>query len=377
MVAGERRVGLVSVADAAAADWTIRPESSRSPLVVRDGPVNIAWITSPPGAESGGHHNLFRFIKFAEEAGHRSTIYLYDQSGGTVAGAEEVIRRNRAYPSLEAKIVKYDPGVGVDPNTQALFASGWETAYPSYLDPSHARRFYFVQDFEPSFYPASSEYVFAENTYRFGFHGITAGKWLAGKLHDEYGMSTDYFDFSADRDRYSLVNTAPRNEIFFYARPATARRGFELGLLALEKFHVQRPDIAIILAGGESGHLPITFPHTSHAALDVSHLNDLYNRCSAGLVLSLSNLSLLPLELMASGVTPVVNDAPNNRLVFDNPFIEWVEASPAAIARRLVDIVARPDGPVRSREMSESIGDFSWDRSGRQFLTAFERVMRG
>ena len=61
--------------------------------------------------------------------------------------------------------------------SDAVFATGWETAYPVFNDAGDARKCYFVQDFEPLFYPVGSEYVLAENTYRFNFFGITAGKW--------------------------------------------------------------------------------------------------------------------------------------------------------------------------------------------------------
>ena len=54
-----------------------------------------------------------------------------------------------------------------------------------------AKKCYFVQDFEPSFFAPGSEWGFAEDTYRFGFHGITAGHWLADKLRNDYGMPTD------------------------------------------------------------------------------------------------------------------------------------------------------------------------------------------
>ena len=49
------------------------------------------------------------------------------------------------------------------------------------------RRLYFIQDFEPLFYPAGAEYVLAEETYRFGFRAITVGPMLADLLRDRFG----------------------------------------------------------------------------------------------------------------------------------------------------------------------------------------------
>ncbi|MES1169622.1 MAG: glycosyltransferase family 1 protein [Leifsonia sp.] len=377
IVAGEDKVWLISRDDAAVVDWTEPPANHSTPVVVKSGPIEIAWISSPPGRESGGHQNLFRFIKFAEQAGHRSTIYIYDQFSHSLRHTRSMVDMSNAYPDLAAHIVDYDAAVGVAPTTQAIFASGWETAYPAYRDASSARRFYFVQDFEPGFYPIGSEYVLAENTYRFGFHGITAGGWLARKLHDDYGMRTDHFDFSIDPSLYNLTNRTPRNEVFFYARPVTPRRAFELGMLALKDFHELMPEVTINLAGGNLAHWNVPFPHNDLAALDVSKLNELYNRCAAGLVLSLTNMSLLPLELMASGAVPVVNDGPNNREVSDHPYIEWAAMSPPAIARKLVEVMQRPDAVDRSITMAESLVGQNWETSGKQFLAALEKGMRG
>ncbi|CAN5208129.1 glycosyltransferase family 1 protein [soil metagenome] len=369
----------VKTQDALEADWSRPPAQLSTPTVVESGPVTIAWIMSPPSANSGGHQNLFRFIDFAEKAGHVCKVYFYT-STPVVVNAKDMramMRESGAYPDIAASMEMYDRDRGVDPSVQAIFATGWETAYPAFLDASTARRFYFVQDYEPGFYPLGSESILAENTYRFGFHGITAGGWLSHKLHEEFGMPTDHFDFAVERSLYSVTNTSPRKEIFFYARPVTPRRGFEIGIMALEEFAKRRPDITINLAGWDVTRWDLQFPHKNLSGVDVPALNAIYNRCIAGLVISASNMSLLPLELMASGVAPVVNDAPNNRLVSDNPFIEYVPSSPGAIADRLVEVVDRADAVERSIAMSKSLDGVTWERSGTQFVEAFERAMRG
>lgn len=376
--AGKKLILPVKLEDALAVDWTEPGPQLADPVVVMDRKSHIAWVMSPPSATSGGHQNLFRFIDYAERAGHTCSVYIYNSLGVIVKESDlkQLLRESPAYPNVQARVHNLDER-GVADDVDAIFATGWETAYPVFRDRSRARRFYFVQDFEPAFYPSGSEAILAENTYHFGFHGITAGGWLSKKLHDEYGMPTDHFDFSVDRTHYSLTNRRPRKEIFFYARPVTPRRAFELGVIALGEFARQRPDYTINMAGWDVSDWDIPFEYKNLSGLSISELNPIYNRCAAGLVLSLSNMSLLPLELIASGVAPVVNDAPNNRLVSDNPYIEYVQPAPGAIAKRLVEVVSREDAVERSIAMADSLEHTSWDDSGRQFVEAFERAMRG
>ncbi len=120
----------------------------------------------------------------------------------------------------------------------------------------------------------------------------------------------------------------------------------------------------------------VPFPHINHKAVDVAQLDEIYNRCAAGLVLSLTNMSLLPMELMSSGVVPVVNDAPNTRGVFDSPDVEYVPMSPKAIADRIIAIVDRPDAVAHAARISRSVGNTSWSDSASQFIGSFEKAMR-
>ncbi|WP_225753634.1 glycosyltransferase family 1 protein [Actinotalea sp. Marseille-Q4924] len=369
---------LVRYEDAASVDWTQDPAWRATPRAVVSEKLSTAWLMHPPGESSGGHQNIFRFIKFLEDAGHRATVYLYHSAAHDIDAPylREIIRRSSSYPDVDARFVAYDKQQ-VAQDTDIILATGWETAYPAFLDPSTARRAYFVQDFEPAFYPVGTEHTLAENTYRFGFHGITAGRWLAAKLARDYGMPTAHFDFAADTSTYHLTNRDRRQDVFFYARPVTTRRGFELGVLTLEHLARLRPDLTIHLAGWDVSSYRLSFPHVDHGAMPVSQLNDLYNRCGVGLVLSLTNLSLMPLELLAAGVIPVMNEGENNRLVTDNPFIEYAQASPAALARKMAEVLDRQDLAEHSAAASQSVVGSGWGASGRQFLDALEAVARG
>lgn len=371
------RPSALHLEDALAVDWRTPGPWASEPVVTVKERLTVAWVMSPPGANSGGHQNIFRFMKFLEDAGHEVRVYLYSAiDPHTPEESAALVAASSSYPSVKATIERY-PAAGVPDDVDAIFATDWPTAYRSYRDASRARRFYFVQDFEPLFYPMGSESVLAENTYRFGFFGITAGGWLAEKLARDYGMSTAPFDFASDGGHYSFENRGDRRDVFFYARPETPRRGFELGIMALELFARERPDHRIVLAGQDVGRLRIPFPHENSGNVQVGNLNAMYNRCAAALVLSLSNLSLLPLELLSAGVIPVVNDGENNRLVSDNPYIEYTEPIPRALADRLISIVDRPDLAEHAALAAQSVDIAGWAASGEQFLAAFERGMRG
>ena len=248
----------VKYRDALAADFTVeRPKWPGT----NNKKLTFNWLMPPPGKGSGGHLNIFRFIKYLEDAGHSCRIYIYTQHApGRVSDIHTLM--GDSYPKLSASMEWLNSGDEMQP-ADGIFATSWETAYASFNSKAKGKRFYFVQDFEPYFYAVGSLSVLAENTYKFGFYGVTAGNWLATKLKRDFGMETDYFDFGADKKLYSFQNDQRRNEIFFYARPYTERRGFENGVMALDLFHQTHPDYKINLAGWDVSTYDIPFPYTN------------------------------------------------------------------------------------------------------------------
>lgn len=351
------------------ADWTTRPYVYKHTSRPRTRTIN--WVMSPP-AGGGGHQNIFRFISTLEAAGYKNNVYLYSTFDDTTP--EQARENIKAY--CDAKQVTFQKYNGRLADADVVFATGWETAYPVFNDATDAKKMYFIQDFEPYFYPIGTDYVLAENTYRFGFHGITAGGWLDKKLTKEYGMSCHHYDFGADKSVYQITNTKSRKEVFFYARPVTERRAFDLGIMALEIFHKRMPEYKINLAGWDVAGWDVPFPYVNHGAVSINELSDIYNNCAASLVISLTNMSLMPLELLAAGAIPIVNDGPNNRLVSDNPFIAYAEASPEALAQKMVDVVTMKDLPRYAQDAAKSVPSDGWEKAGDKFLSIIESELK-
>lgn len=361
-------VSLVDRNDVMKADWSNNPYMPAKKKV--KAPYTINWVMSPPGG-GGGHQNIFRFIEYLDSRGHKNNIYIYS----TVDPMTLTQAKENVAGYCKAKNLKFYRYKGSMADADIIFATGWETAYPVFNEKTDARKMYFVQDFEPYFYPMGTDYMLAENTYKFGFHGITAGSWLSTTLNRDYGMKCDHYDFGAAAHLYKLSNEKPRKEIFFYARPVTERRGFDLGIMALEIFHKAMPEYTIHLAGWDISGYDVPFPYVNHKALKLEDLPRLYNQCAAALVISLTNMSLLPLELLACGTIPVVNDGENNRLVSDNPNIVYTEASPAALAEALITTVKRDDLGQLSVDAAKSVEGQDWIKSCQKFEKILQREL--
>jgi glycosyltransferase involved in cell wall biosynthesis len=336
-----------------------------APLRSRGSALDIGWVITPPAAGSGGHTTMFRFVEALEAAGHRCVLYLYD--GGTVnlAEREQIIRR--WWPRVRAEVRSIDDGL---PGMDAWIATAWQTAHAlARRGDVPGRRFYLAQDFEPYFYGRGSAYELAEDTYRFGFDIITVGHMVADELRDRFGLRSTVAPFGLDQGVYHLTNEGPRDEVVFYARPGAARRGYELGVLALEQFTRRRPDVVVNTFGVPARRLP--FRARVHPSLRPAELNELYNRCAAGLALSFTNISLIAYELLAAGVVPVVNDWRGSRADLDNPFVAWSRPTPARLADALVAAVDGAAG-TSARRVTESVRSVSWGAASRTVVSAIE-----
>ncbi|MCD2183301.1 rhamnosyltransferase WsaF family glycosyltransferase [Rhizobium sp. GN54] len=353
--------------DVVAADLS-QPFKPKIPKVAPDEPLIINWVEQPAGPGSGGHTTCYRMVKYFDRLGYKNRVYLYNTYGADLKYFEGIARD---YYGLTCPIADVSEGM-VD--AHAVVATAWPTAYAVFNSRCSGKRFYFVQDYEPYFDPVGSQSVLAENTYRMGFHAITAGKWLAQKLSSEFDMDADYFPFGCDTSRYGLKpGGKKRTGVAFYARSSTPRRGTELGFLALEILAKRLPQLELHIFGEKVGGLP--FKSINHGQVGPAELNDIYNQCFAGLNLSLTNVSLVPYEMLAAGCIPVVNDAEHNRMVLDNPHVRYAPATPHSLAAALEAVVNIPDFEAVSRRASESVASVSWDNAGAAVEAAFRRVL--
>jgi glycosyltransferase involved in cell wall biosynthesis len=360
-------ITLVRSTDVMAVDLS-RSFQPTIPTIVPDQPLIANWVTTPPAPGSGGHTTLFRIIRYLEAHGYRNRVYFYDVYGGDHQYYESIVRN---YYNFHGPVANVDAGME---DAHILVATGWPTAYPVFNSRCAGKRFYFVQDFEPYFYPVSDTSALAETTYRMGFHGINIGKCFADKLRTEFGMTVDTFRYGCDITQYRRSPATPRSGIVFYARRESARRGFELGLMTLEVFAARNPGIEIHIYGDKLGRL--RFPFIDHGHVTPEQLNGIYNRCFAGLSLSFTNVSLVALEMLAAGCIPVVNDTVQVRTDLDNAFVYYAPPYPQALAAQLESVVTTHDFESLSSSAAASVHSTTWDEAGATVDAILRRALR-
>jgi glycosyltransferase involved in cell wall biosynthesis len=332
-------------------------------------PLVINWIVSEPIPGSGGFTNIFRIISYLSLFGHECRIYIVPVERLRHATVAEIERFVTDHFSVKgARFYRWD---GTVEDADATFATYWETAYQVAALNNGGRGYYLIQDFEPFFYPVGIQHMQAEGSYHLGLHALTLGHWLARFLHERYGAIAHAFDFALDRDIFRPLQT-PEPErpprIVFYARPSTPRRGYEIGIAALKLVHAARPDVEIVLYGSTHLPTPPDFYHHNVGILNPYELARLYATADIGLVLSFTNPSLTPLEMMACGCAVV--DIASERmegLLHNGVDSLLTQPDPRAIAESILQLLHEKELRQKLVENGyQQVNQRSWEASVRQ-----------
>ena len=318
---------------------TLRP-SNKEDLVLN-------WVIPPFSIGSGGHQTMFTTIAELDRRGHTNRVYIVGAGEADAKLSTKIARQFYAPIRSDIEVFRQEL-----PDSDILVATSWETAYRVRTIANTARKAYFVQDLEYKFFPEGGVRDLARETYRWGFFGITAGDWIAEILSKQFGMPSSPFHFWYDQTLYSLrESTASRPRILYYARPRTPRRGFELGLLALGLVAQRHPEVDVVMVGMTPTSTALPFKATYPGVLPAAKLPGVYANATAALVLSHTNLSLVPLELMACGCPVVSNRGPNVEWMLNSSNCALADPRPESLAEELVQII---EDSSRRKKLVES-----------------------
>ncbi len=283
-----------------------------------------------------------------DEALSRFADHVHVPSEGTSSAARQIV------PFCD----RYGKTLPVAPGDRWL-ATAWWTAYAAQRLADWQSReqgvdrpvAYLIQDFEPGFYPWSSQSALALSTYR---PTSDVGIFNTSLLADYFGAQGLGYQRQVVFEptlheglRGSLaaarVDEQPRaRRIVVYARPGTPRNAFELlceGLCTWGWTDPRAREWEVVAPGELTQDVdlgPVTL--RSLGKLDVNRYGELLATSAIGVSLMVSpHPSYPPLEMSAMGMGVVTNTYANKDLSLTHPNIRSLDAmTPEAISSALV-----------------------------------------
>ncbi|MCR5348592.1 MAG: glycosyltransferase family 4 protein [Bacilli bacterium] len=256
-------------------------------------------------------------------------------------------------------------------------ASDWASVYYAKKIPGY--HIWFVQDYEPYFFNYSDNYFLAKKAFDLGFHLISLGKWNLDQIEEKQRKKCkmDWIEFPFEPSEYPFK---PRDfkqyqgkkevSLAIYTKREAKRTP---SLLQSMVFHAQQE-----LAKKGITLIPYFFGlnqkekvkvGTNLGRLSKQDLADLYHRCDFGLVFSLTNISLVPYEMLGCGL-PVIEFADGSYPYFlgDDTAI-LVDLDYLQLAKAIEDCLNDPSGLEAMMEKAKKrIENLSWEKTKQAFV---------
>ena len=368
--------GLVELADISLEDLQRNSQAiERGKVTYRGPPRTCVWfvpIVDHP--LKGGIRTAFMIAEsFSTKWGTLNYFVLYSLSSSSrpIDKLTQLLRKH--FPKMRFVAALHRRGldkVESVPYSDIAFCTLWTTAYLLLKYNRTGRKFYLMQDFEPSFYAAGDVYGVIEQTYRFGFSCIANTPGVANRCAC-YSDNVVWFKPGVDQSVYfsDSDKTCPGSpfRIVFYGRPSNPRNCFHLGSLTLKGIKRKLGDAVEIVSVGENwdesqydlGGIVKNIGLLS----SLKEVADLYRGCDLGLVFMMTpHPSYQPLEYMASGCVVATNINEANSWLLNQSNALLVEPIPELAAEKIQAFVGKRDLWKSKRDRAlETIRDMSWE----------------
>ncbi|MCW3001557.1 MAG: glycosyltransferase family 4 protein [Conexibacter sp.] len=338
-------------------------------------PLHVALVVPFFRQASGGHMTIANLVRALERRGHHCSLWIDDPGQRVNGGAAQAVADLRAwFGPFDAEV---HHGLQDFDRADVAVATGWQTVARVRTLPA-AGRAYLVQDHEPEFFGTSVQRAWADDSYRHDLYPITAGQWLADTMGEMYGLPATSFDLGIDGERYRPTPGIARRDdvVVAYARSSTPRRGVPVALAALAELHRRRPGVEAWLFG-HAGPPGVDFPCKNLGVVPEQELPAIYAEATVGLVLSMTNYSLVAQEMLSCGLPCVELDAPSVVAAFGRDgAVDFAPLDPIAIAEALERLLADPALRARRAEQGTVLRtERTWDRAAEQVETGLRAAI--
>lgn len=249
---------------------------------------------------------------------------------------------------------------------------------------------YFVQDYEPFFNPIGDKYYLSKKAYELGEDIISLGDWNVynikrnsnvNHIGDIYSID---FPFESSeypltiRD-YSYINKKKELTIAVYIKREPKRLpGIVMNLVNGLKDDLEKNGIKLNIFYFGLHKIEKPKYGINLGRISKNEIKALYEKSDFGMVASMTNISLVPYEMIASGL-PVIEfkDGSYPDFLGEDTAILLDSFSHRELTDKIIAYIAQPEllNAMCTRAKNRLI-NLSWDNSGKQFLDILDNISK-
>ncbi len=334
----------------------------------------ISFIVPDMLMHSGGHTSILRLGTELSKIGYKVNYITYRNQ------TKEDMVKCASINLKDYKGEMHEKTAISTLKTDIVIATYWESIY--YAKKMDGYKVYFVQDYEPYFYGYGEKFLLAKKTYSLGFHIISLGKWNQEMIRHECNQESDYIDFPYESKEYkyypkdySNYNKKKRFKIAVYIKADEKRAPFIIQNMldkTVKYFKEKNINIELLYFGEDK---KITMKNGINLGkLSKEELSKLYSECDFGIVASLTNISLVPYEMIATGLPVIEFEDGTFKYFFKENSCILVSFDYKDLIKKIEDSI---NNPAKIEEMTifarKQIEELSWTKSALQFENAIKQ----
>lgn len=326
----------------------------------------------------GGTTSVLRIGSYMADFGVDVVYIIYSQN-------VEISELNAkfALPACKGRFMSYSEAV--NDKFDFVIATYWTSVYKALK--LNGYKVYFVQDYEPLFFGMGEEHLLAKKSYEMGFHIISLGKWnidmINNNIHSLAKMKMDFVPFPYEPDEYQYKEhdfdhiKEDRNIKFAIYIRSNRKRVPNLlqWIMGNLEDRLKREEYTVTLNYfGIDRRYPLANGNNL-GKMSKDDLRKLYDSSDIGVVASMTNISLVPYEMIAAGL-PVIEFLEGSYSAFfpDNSAI-LTDINSSGLEDSIMELIKNPSAMSDMNNFArKQIEGLSWNDTSARFLKILQQT---
>lgn len=337
----------------------------------------ILFVVERMAKYSGGQTSMLRLGTELAKLGHEVGYVVYKPQ--TKSDMEEIAASNltgylgRMYTNKQLEGIKSD----------IVIATSWDTVAFAKKIPGY--KMYFIQDYEPYFFSFGELFLMAKKTYEQGLHMVSLGAWNKEMIEKncqpispvdsvEFPYeSAEYPHYKRDYDSYSKKKEIVVAVYLKYYGKRLPNITQHMLKQVKERFLSDGIKLTLLYYGEDKSFR--TEGGENLGMLTKKELLSLYRRADFGMVASMSNVSLVPYEMLATGLPLIEFEDGTFPYFFPEGSALLTSLDPEDLYIKLKESIKNPSLlKERDKKAVSCLSTLSWSKTAKQFEEMLNRL---